>query len=68
MSKVYGSVIEVCWAVGLLSMVAVLVLKLVPDLQAKLGLSPHSGMILAAVLFLCVLATGEARKTPPSSS
>jgi hypothetical protein len=67
MSKVYCSVLEVCWAVGLISLVAVLVLKMLPFLQDKLGVSPRGGLVLAAVLFLCVLATSEARKTPPSS-
>lgn len=67
MSKVYGTVLEVCWALGLISLVAVFVLKLVPSLAAKVGMSPYGGAILAAALFLCVLATGEARKTPPSS-
>lgn len=67
MHKVYGSVVELCWGLGLISLVAVVVLKLLPILQDKLGVTPRGGMLLAAVLFLCVLATGEARKTPPSS-
>jgi hypothetical protein len=67
MHKVYGSVVELCWGLGLISLVAVIVLKVLPILQDKLGVTPRGGMLLAAVLFLCVLATGEARKTPPSS-
>jgi hypothetical protein len=67
MSKVYCKVVEVCWGLGLISLVAIIVLKLFPTLQVKLMVSPRGGMMLAAVLFLCVLATGEARKTPPSS-
>jgi len=67
MSTVYGWVLKVCWTVGLISLVAVFVLKLLPSLQVKLGVTPRGGLILAAVLFLCVLASGEARKTPPSS-
>jgi uncharacterized membrane protein YkvI len=67
MSKVYRSVLEVCWALGLISLVLSVVLKPLPILQVRLGVSPRGGIILAAVLFLCVLATGEARKTPPSS-
>ncbi len=67
MSKVYRSLLEVCWGLGLVSLVAVVVLKLLPILQDKLGVTPRGGLILAAVLFLCVLATGEAGKTPPSS-
>jgi hypothetical protein len=67
MSKVYGKVVEVCWGLGLISLVAVIVLHLIPILQQKLLVSARGGIMLAAVLFLCVLATGEARKTPPSS-
>jgi hypothetical protein len=67
MSKVYCGVVNVCWALGLISLVGVLVLKLQPTLQRTLGMTPHGGLIVAAVLFLCVLATGEARKAPPSS-
>jgi hypothetical protein len=67
MSKVYRGVVDVCWALGLISLVAVLVLKLQPTLQRTLGISAHGGLIVAAVLFLSVIATGEARKTPPSS-
>jgi uncharacterized membrane protein YkvI len=67
MSKVYRSVVEVCWALGLISLLVSLVLKPLPLLQIRLALSPRSGIILAAVFFLGVLATGEARKTPPSS-
>jgi len=67
MSKVYRSVLEVCWGLGLICTVASIVLKLLPTLQEKLPVSPRGGLLLAAVLFLCALATGEARKTLPSS-
>lgn len=67
MSKVYRSVLEVCWGLGLICTLASVVLRLLPILQLKLGVSPRSGMMLAAVLFLGALATGEARKTLPSS-
>jgi hypothetical protein len=67
MSKIYRNVLEVCWGLGLISVVVCVVLKVFSNLQGKLGVSPRGGLILAAVLFLCVLATGEASKTPPSS-
>jgi hypothetical protein len=67
MSKVYRSVLEVCWGLGLICTVAAIVVRLLPILQLKLGFSPRGCLMLAAVLFLGVLATGEARKTPPSS-
>jgi hypothetical protein len=50
-----------------ISLAGSIVLRLVPILTAKFGISSRGGLILAAVLFLCVLATGDVRKTPPSS-
>ena len=40
MSKVYSSVLEVCWGLGLICTVAVIVLKLLPILQIKLEFHP----------------------------
>ena len=67
MSKVYSIVLGLAWGIGVICTAAVIVLKLLPILQDKLNLSPRSGVIMAAVLFLCVLATGEAGRTRPSS-
>jgi hypothetical protein len=67
MSKVYRSVLQLCWALGLISVVVSIVLKLLPNLQGKICVSSRGGLLLALVLFLCVLATGEAMKTPPAS-
>jgi hypothetical protein len=66
MATVYSSVLEVCWGLGVISVVASIGLRILPTLQMKLGVSPRGGLLLAAVLFLSALATGEARKTPPS--
>ena len=62
MSMFYRSLVKVCWGLGLISMVAGIVLKLLPMLQDKLGVASHHGMTLAAVLFLGALATGEVRR------
>jgi hypothetical protein len=67
MSKIYRSVLEVSWALGVISVVVCMILKVFSSLQGKLGVSPRGGMMLAVVLFLCVLATGGASKTSPSS-
>jgi hypothetical protein len=67
MSKVYRIVLETSWGLGLICLVASFMLKLLPILQKKLGITTRGGIVLAAVLFLCALATGEARKTLPSS-
>ena len=67
MSKFYRSVAEVCWALGLISLVASIALRLLANVLPKVAVSPRGGMVLAMALFLCALASGEARKTPPSS-
>jgi len=48
-------------------MVGSIVLRLLPMLQDTIGISPRGGMMLAAILFLCAIATGEARRALPSS-
>jgi hypothetical protein len=67
MSKAYRRLLEMCWGLGLICTVASVVLRLLPTLQEKLPVSPRGGLVLAAVLFLCALATGEARRALPSS-
>jgi hypothetical protein len=68
MSRLYRSLAGACWVVGLLSMVVGVVIRLVPMLNQKSPFSPRGGLILAGVLFLCVLATREMERTgtPPS--
>jgi uncharacterized membrane protein YgdD (TMEM256/DUF423 family) len=67
MGKVYRTVLGVSWGLGVICIVASLVLKLLPSLEIKLDVTPRGGIVMAAVLFLCALATGEAGRTPPSS-
>jgi hypothetical protein len=67
MSKIYRSVAEVCWALGLISLVISVLFRLLPSLQTKFGFSPRGGLILAATLFLCVLASGVVGKAPSSA-
>ena len=67
MSKVYSGLLGACWGLGLICVVGSVVLRLLPTLQEKLPVSPRGGLILAAVLFLFALATGEMRRTPTSS-
>ena len=68
MSRVYRSLAGACWVVGFLSMVVGVVLRLVPTLYQKTPVPPRGILILAGVLFLCVLATREMERTgtPPS--
>ena len=63
MSKIHSIVHEISWQLGVICVLASAVLKILPT---KLPVTPRGSLVLAAVLFLCALATGEARKTPPS--
>jgi len=65
MSKVRSIVHELSWPLGVICIALSIVLRLLPTLQMKLAVSPRGGLLMAAVLFLCALATGEAEKTPP---
>jgi hypothetical protein len=67
MSNFYYGLLDVCWGLGLICMVAGVAMRLLPSLQSKLGVSAHGALGLAAVLFLCALATGEVKRTPASS-
>jgi len=67
MGKVYRTVLEVSWGLGVICLLATIVLKLLPSLEITLNVTSRGGIVMAAVLFLCALASGEAGKTPPSS-
>jgi len=67
MAKVYRSALEVSWAIGVLSLIAAFVVRLVPGFIEKYGFSARGALVLAAVLFLCVLASGEALNSARSS-
>lgn len=68
MSGFYRRVAGVCWGLGVLSLVAGLVFRVLPNLQLKTTFSPRGGLILAAVLFLCSMATRELERPASSGS
>jgi hypothetical protein len=57
MSGIYPILVRVCWALGLLSLLAAVALKLMPALIDKLRVSPRGGLEFAVALFLCAIAT-----------
>jgi len=59
MSRFYRRLAEACWVVGLLSIVVGVVIKLVPALYLRTPIAPRGLLILAGVMFLCVLATRD---------
>ena len=67
MARIYRTLFQACWGLGILSLWAGTMLKALPALAYRLGTSPRGGLALAAVLFLGALATREMGKTasPP---
>jgi len=63
MTRICRFLFQACWGLGILSLLAGVVLKVVPAWADRWGTSPRGGLALAAVLFLCALATREMGKT-----
>lgn len=67
MSKFRSMVNEVSWILGVICVLAGLVLRLLALGHIQLAVTTRGSLVLAAVLFLCTLATGEAGKAPAGS-
>ena len=57
MTKLHRVVIQLSWAIGLLSVLAAVILKLLPPLAERTETSPRGALEFAIALFLCALAT-----------
>jgi len=57
MALVYRIVVKACWGLGVLSLVIGVAIRLFPSCTAQLDVSPRGGLVAAATLFLCALAT-----------
>jgi hypothetical protein len=64
MSKFRSMVNEVAWILGVICLAGGLLLRLLALGHIYLAVSPRGSFLLAAVLFLCTLATGELGKAP----
>jgi len=53
---------------GLVSMVAGVVFRLLPILELKTTFSPRGLLVLAGVLFLCAMATRAVEQSPSTTS
>lgn len=67
MSKIRSVVNEVSWIFGVICVAASIVLRLLTLGHIYLAVPPRGSLVLAAVLFLCTLATGEAGKASAGS-
>ena len=61
MTQIYRIVIRLSWALGLLSILAGVLVKLL-KLESRLTISARAGFVLAGALFLCALATREMQR------
>ncbi len=59
MARIFRNLLELCWGLGFLSLLAAVVLKAAPHLGDKWVLTARGGLIFAGVLFLGALATAE---------
>jgi hypothetical protein len=62
MTKIYPLIIQLSWALGLLSIVAAVIAKLF-RLSLKLRVEPSTLLLVACTFFLCALATKALERT-----
>jgi hypothetical protein len=55
--------VQASWWLGMLSLLVALVIRLA-DLTFKVNIQPRSMLLVAGVLFLCVLATRKIENAP----
>ncbi len=67
-SRLNRIVIEVCWGLGVLSLLLAVALKFNGEWAEMLHSTPRGGMLLAGVLFLAVLATQGMEREQMSGS
>jgi hypothetical protein len=62
MTKIYPLIIQLSWALGLLSIAAAVIAKLF-RLSLKLRVEPSTLLLVACTFFLCALATKALERT-----
>ncbi len=68
MSHVYRFLVSVSWALGFLSLIVAVLLRLIPALAMKTTFTPRGGIVIAGTLFLGALASAEMRKMSSSAA
>jgi hypothetical protein len=63
MARLYRSFMEICWALGVASLVTGTVLKFSPVLVHRFATEPRGVLVFAGVLFLCAIATRAVGRT-----
>ena len=59
MSQLYNTLGRVSWALGIVTMLGGVVLKVMPAWSSRFDVSPHGIEVFAGALFLCVLASRD---------
>ena len=67
-AHLYRIIIEVCWGLGVLSLLIAVALKFSAQLAEMLNATPRGGIVLAGALFLAVLATQGMKREQLSGS
>ena len=62
MTQVYDVLFKLTWVLGLLSILAALVIKLL-HLESRLTVTSHTAFLVAGTFFLCALATREMKRS-----
>ena len=66
MARVYRIMVKACWGLGVLSLVIGVAIKLFPSWAAQFNTSARGGLVAAATLFLCALATRAMEEGGPA--
>ena len=62
MTQVYRIIVQISWVLGLISIVAAFLIKLL-HLETRLTVASHTAFLVAGTFFLCALATRELQRT-----
>lgn len=61
MTQIYRFLFPFSWALGLLSILAAVAIRLL-QLAERVHIAPHTGFVVASAFFLCALATREMQR------
>lgn len=67
MFRLYRTLMEVCWALGVVSAILAVVSKFSLTIGHRLQTEPRGILAFAAVMFLCALATESVGRTSAPS-
>ena len=63
MARLYRSLMEVCWALGMVALILGVIAKYSPVFAQRIGTEPRGVLVFAGVLFLAAIATRAVGRT-----